>query len=56
MFCLSKFHLETSVKNKLDKKKKKFAPSRTKKKKQFAPLGTENKKLSLPGWRKKNLS
>ena len=47
MFCLSKFHLETSVKNKLDLKKKK--------KKKLAPLGTENKKkkLSLPGWRKK---
>ena len=33
MFCLSKFHLETSVKNKRDKKnnKKKLPPSRTKK-------------------------
>ena len=39
MFCLSKFHLETSVKNKLDlknkqtNKQKNLAPSRTKKKK-----------------------
>ena len=39
MFCLSKFHLEMSVKNKLDlnKKKKKLAPSRAKKKKKNLP-------------------
>ena len=38
MFCLSKFHLETSVRNKLDFLKN--APSRTKKK-NHAPLGTK---------------
>ena len=42
MFCLSKFHLETSVKTNLIKKK--IGPPRTKKKKKkLAPLGTENK-------------
>ena len=59
MFCLSKFHLETSVKNKLDlKKKKKNLPHlELKKKKKLAPLGTENKKTFLARLEeKKNLS
>ena len=60
MFCLSKFHLETSVKTNLNekkKKKKKNLPHLELRKKKLAPLGTENKKkkLSLPGWGKKNL-
>ena len=47
--CLSKFHLETSVKNKLEKKNKnKNLPHlELKKKKKLAPLGTENKKTFL---------
>ena len=48
MFCLSKFHLKTSVKNKRDlkKKKKKKLPHlglKTKNKK-HAPLGNEKQK------------
>ena len=41
MFCLSKFHLETSVKNKLDLKKKK-------KKKNLPHLELKKKKTNLP--------